>query len=114
MTFRTEGSPSAWPNAPSSADRKPGCSIDLADRIRPDALLFGETQSRIVVTVSPRRAAELLALAKKRKVRASRIGRVGGADIVVRVRRREVLRVPVAAAFKAWKESIPSRYKIKG
>ena len=95
-------------------DRKPGCSIDLGDRIRPDALLFGETQSRIVVTVSPRRAAELLALAKKRKVRASRIGRVGGADIVVRVRRREVLRVPVAAAFKAWKESIPSRYKIKG
>ena len=95
-------------------DRKPGCSIDLADRIRPDALLFGETQSRIVVTVSPRRAAELLALAKKRKVRASRIGRVGGADIVVRVQRREVLRVPVAAAFKAWKESIPSRYKIKG
>ncbi len=95
-------------------DRKPGCSIDLGDRIRPDALLFGETQSRIVVTVSPRRAAEILALAKKRKVRAARIGRVGGADIVVRVRRREVLRVPVAAAFKAWKESIPSRYKIKG
>ena len=38
-------------------DRKPGCSIDLGDRIRPDALLFGETQSRIVVTASPRRAA---------------------------------------------------------
>jgi phosphoribosylformylglycinamidine synthase subunit PurL len=95
-------------------DRKPGCSIDLADRIRPDALLFGETQSRIVVTVSPRRAAALLALAKKRRVRASRIGRVGGSDIVVRVRRREVLRVRVAEAFKAWKESIPARYKIKG
>jgi phosphoribosylformylglycinamidine synthase len=95
-------------------DRKPGCSIDLRDRIRPDALLFGETQSRIVVTVSPRRAAGLLALAKKRKVRATRIGRVGGSDIVVRIRRREVLRIPVAAAFKAWKESVPARYKVKG
>ncbi len=95
-------------------ERKPGCSIDLQDRIRPDSLLFGETQSRIVVTVSPRRAAGLLALAKKKKVPASRIGRVGGSDIVVRVRRREVLRVPVAEAYKAWKESIPARYKIKG
>ena len=94
--------------------RKPGCSIDLGDRIRPDALLFGETQSRIVVTVSPRRGAGLLALAKKRKVRATRIGRVGGSDFVVRVRRREVLRIPVAAAFKAWKESVPARYKVKG
>ena len=94
--------------------RKPGCSIDLGDRIRPDALLFGETQSRIVVTVSPRRGAGLLALAKKRKVRATRIGRVGGSDFVVRVQRREVLRIPVAAAFKAWKESVPARYKVKG
>ncbi len=95
-------------------DRKPGCSIELGDRIRPDALLFGETQSRIVVTVSARRAAALLALAKKRKVPAARIGRVGGLDIAVRVRGRELLRVPVATAFRAWKESIPSRYKIKG
>ena len=66
------------------------------------------------MTVSPRRAAPLLALAKKRKVPAARIGRVGGLDIAVRVRGRELLRVPVATALRAWKESIPSRYKIKG
>jgi phosphoribosylformylglycinamidine synthase len=90
-----------------------GCSIDLGDRIRADALLFGESQSRIVVTAGPRRAGKLLALARKRKVKARLIGRTGGRDIVVRVRRREVVRVPVGDAFKAWKESIPSRYKVK-
>jgi phosphoribosylformylglycinamidine synthase len=90
-----------------------GCSIDLGDRIRADALLFGESQSRIVVTAGPRRAGKVLALASKRKVKARVIGRTGGRDIVVRVRRREVIRVPVGDAFKAWKESIPSRYKVK-
>ena len=90
-----------------------GCSIDLKDRIRADALLFGESQSRIVVTAGPRRAGKVLALARKRKVKARVIGRTGGHDIVVRVRRREVVRVPVGDAFKAWKEAIPSRYKVK-
>jgi len=90
-----------------------GCSIDLQDRIRTDVLLFGESQSRIVVTAGPRRAGKVLALARKRKVKARLIGRTGGRDIVVRVRRKEVLRVSVEDAFMAWKESIPSRYKIK-
>jgi phosphoribosylformylglycinamidine synthase subunit PurL len=94
--------------------KKLGCAVDLDDRIRTDALLFGETQTRIVVTVRPNKVKELLALAKKRGVKAKEIGKVGGKSLIVRARKREVLKVPVEKAFKAWKNSIPDRFKIPG
>jgi phosphoribosylformylglycinamidine synthase subunit PurL len=91
-----------------------GCSINLGDKIRPDAQLFGESQSRIVVTARPGRAKELLALARKRGVKARAIGRVGGKRLSIKAGGRDLFKVPVAQAFEAWKNSIPDRFKIPG
>jgi len=95
------------------SEKKLGCSVRLRDRIRPDALLFGETQGRIVVTASPARAKKVVALAKKRGVPVAVIGRTGGSDIVVEAGRRERLRIPVLKAFEAWKKAVPAHYAVK-
>ncbi len=92
---------------------KMGCRIDLKDDLRPDALLFGEAQSGIVVSVQVSKMKNLLELAKKRKVPATVIGRTGGKNIQVGWRGKKLINLPVRQAFKAWKDAIPDFFKIK-
>ncbi len=88
--------------------RHVGCDVDLKGMpMRPDALLFGETQSRIVVTVKPEGVKALMAVARSRKVPAAVIGRTGGAAITVRADGRALVSVPVETAYRAWKDSLP-------
>ncbi|MDH7502972.1 MAG: phosphoribosylformylglycinamidine synthase subunit PurL [Verrucomicrobiota bacterium] len=56
---------------------------------RLDALLFGETQHRIVITTSDLDAAKVVARAKLLGLVACRIGRVGGDTLVLKTRRGE-------------------------
>ena len=58
-------------------------SLDLGG-LRPDAVLFGEDQSRIVITAVPEAAAEVTRLARSRGVAAAVLGRVGGTRLVVK------------------------------
>jgi phosphoribosylformylglycinamidine synthase len=92
--------------------KKLGCEVDLDDALRADALLFGESQSRIVVTCRKAAAARLLGLASKRGVPAKLIGRVGGRDIALGRAGRDLLRVPVERAFRVWKDSLPAFFKV--
>jgi len=91
--------------------RKLGCEVDLEGTLRADALLFGESQSRILVTCRKADEARLLALAARRAVPAKLIGRVGGSDIAVKRAGREIVRVAVAEAFRVWKDSLPAFFK---
>jgi phosphoribosylformylglycinamidine (FGAM) synthase-like enzyme len=63
-----------------------GANIDLsATKVaRLDALLFGESQSRVVVSVSPLDANKILERAKILEVPAMKLGTVGGTDLVVK------------------------------
>jgi phosphoribosylformylglycinamidine (FGAM) synthase-like enzyme len=60
-----------------------GARVDLDSKIRSDALLFGETQSRILLSVSPKDLAPVLDLAKGYNVPVSQIGKVGGERLVI-------------------------------
>ncbi|MGZ5478068.1 MAG: phosphoribosylformylglycinamidine synthase subunit PurL [Candidatus Aminicenantales bacterium] len=90
-----------------------GCAIDLDDTGRDDALLFGESQSRIVVTCRRANVAGLLKGAVAAGVPAKAIGRTGGTAILVRRSGREILHVPVDEAFHAWKDSLPAFFKVR-
>ncbi len=96
-----------------SSGRHIGCEIDLDGSLRVDALLFGESQSRILVTCRRANAARLLAIAAARGVPAKAIGRTGGAAIAVTRSGREILRVPVEKGFRAWKDSLPGFFKVQ-
>jgi phosphoribosylformylglycinamidine synthase len=90
-----------------------GCVLNLEDKVRPDALLFGEAQSRILVSVSEARLPELLGLASERGVPAREIGRTGGEELVVRHNGKEIVRLPIHRLFEAWKNSLPEALSVR-
>jgi phosphoribosylformylglycinamidine synthase len=90
-----------------------GCSVALEDSIRPDTLLFGESQSRILVTCRRKDLDRLRELARKTGVPARAIGETGGAEITVVHRGRELLRLPVVKAYRAWKDALPNLFKVR-
>jgi phosphoribosylformylglycinamidine synthase subunit PurL len=92
---------------------KLGCVLDIAEEVRDDALLFGESQSRIVVSLSRSHLSDLRRLAARKKVRLSVIGRVGGRDVVVRRGGRRLVRIPVARLRRAWEETLPRAFSVR-
>ena len=90
-----------------------GCELDLNDEWRPDALLFGETQSRILVTAKSSKLKKLLALAGKKGVKAAAIGKVGGKKIRISLKGKALVNVPVEEVYKEWKEAIPRNFTVK-
>jgi phosphoribosylformylglycinamidine synthase II len=75
---------------------------------RLDALLFGESQSRAIITTRPENASALVALLELRGVPARRIGTVGGKELVVQVAGstpREFI-WEVAALHQAWDNAL--------
>ena len=73
-----------------------GCALDLARAgLRLDALLFGESAGRIVVTVEPDGSGSLAKLAATHRVSLADLGRTGGNRATVRVNGATVLDCPV-------------------
>jgi phosphoribosylformylglycinamidine synthase len=73
--------------------------------IRLDALLFGETQSRVVITCAPLDAVKVVERARLLGVPAARIGTVGGDQLVVKTDRGEFA-AGVAELHDLWWNSI--------
>ena len=60
-----------------------GANIKLNGKIRSDALLFGESQSRIVITTKEKDLDALKEIASQHKISLSEIGRVGGEKLKI-------------------------------
>ncbi len=86
-----------------------GARIDLTplakEGMRADALLFGETQNRVVITVRPEDAGRVLKQASILGVPAARIGVVGGDSLWVQTAQGE-WSAPLAQLHDAWWNSI--------
>jgi phosphoribosylformylglycinamidine synthase len=70
------------------------------------ATLFAESASRVVVSVAPDRAHELMASAAAEGVPAAIVGRVGGNAIRISIDGRVVIDEPLAAAERIWSTAI--------
>ena len=95
------------------SEEKIGLNVDLQDEMRTDMLLFGETQSRIVVTVKSHDIQRLIELARKKKVKATPIGSTGGKKIVISHNNQRIVKLTVEEAYRAWKDIIPEVFQIK-
>jgi len=91
-----------------------GFAIDLQGGLRPDVLLFAESQSRILVTSKQEDIAKVLDLAKERGVPAAVIGRTGGASLKFSLEGRTLIDLPAAEAKTIWMNAIPEYFKISG
>jgi phosphoribosylformylglycinamidine synthase len=88
-----------------ACDRRKDGADTAPLQIRPDALLFGETQSRIVVTCQPLDAVKVVERARLMGVPAVQIGRVGGDQLAVKTAADE-FSVPLAGLHDVWWNSI--------
>jgi phosphoribosylformylglycinamidine synthase len=85
-----------------------GVQVTLSDRIRPDALLFGESTGRVIVT--SRDADALRALADQHGIPCTRIGETGGSRFTVSAADGEAwIDLDVEPLRSRWERAIPRR-----
>ena len=82
-----------------------GTRQDAGGTFRLDALLFGETQSRIVVTTSANHAIKVLGQAKVLGIPAAQIGKVGGIELKIKTTTGD-LAWPLAELHDGWWNAI--------
>ncbi|MFD2368578.1 phosphoribosylformylglycinamidine synthase subunit PurL [Brevibacillus sp. GCM10020057] len=84
-----------------------GAQVSLESDLRPDVLLFSESQSRILLSTSQDQAEALLALAAEHGVAAAQIGTTGGDKLVISVNGTEAINASIQEVKAAWKDAIP-------
>jgi phosphoribosylformylglycinamidine synthase len=93
----------------------PGVDLDAAAGVPPAmsdiATLFGESASRVVVSVAEDRAAELLERAKTGGVPAAVIGRVGGEAVRLSVDGRMVVDESRVELEREWATALDARFE---
>ena len=82
-------------------EHRRGATLEIPGEIRPDALLFGESASRIVLSVPPDQVERLRAFAREHGVPCAVLGAVGGDHLALRGRRFNLL-LSVDAMYWAW------------
>jgi phosphoribosylformylglycinamidine synthase len=82
-----------------------GAVIELAGAIRPDALLFGESQSRIIVSLRRRNVGRLRELATAADVPFEVLGEVRGRRLVI----SPLVDVGLAEMQQTWATALPRR-----
>ena len=83
-----------------------GAEISLESSIRKDALLFGESQSRIVLSASKKHIEKIIGIAEKKEVPATIIGKVTKNSLKVHINSRSVIELSCGKIKKAWKNTI--------
>ncbi|GAB6157988.1 phosphoribosylformylglycinamidine synthase subunit PurL [Desulfotomaculum varum] len=95
-----------------------GADITMVRRFRGDALLFGETQSRIIISVDRQRSVELVKKLVAAGVPYSQLGTVGGRSLVINVVNPgctgcggNLVNLPVTRLAETWRGAIPCLMK---
>ena len=88
-------------------------AVDEAGTFRDVATLFGESPSRVVVSVDPAQVSELMGLATREGVPAAVIGRVGGDHIRLAIAGTTLVDEPLADAERVWATAIDQYFEPK-
>ncbi len=84
-----------------------GCKVNLEGGLSQAALLFAETPSRIVLSVTDDNAARILELAQEQNIEAQIIGRTGGTSLQIAVNGETIINRSVAEVEEAWRGVLP-------
>jgi len=78
-----------------------GARVEVPGELRPDALLFAESASRIIVSARPTDAARVEEIAREHAAPCRRLGEVGGDALALRGKKFAIA-LPVRIAREAW------------
>ncbi len=85
-----------------------GATVELSSDLRPDFLLFGEDQSRVIVSVCPENYSKIQALLKSYKIPFAKIGQVKSKGFCIRVNHQTVIESDIRDFSKEYLTSISS------
>jgi phosphoribosylformylglycinamidine synthase subunit PurL len=91
----------------SGPDKPLGVRIEMREMIRGDALLFSESQSRIVVSVEEKNLSQLQQIAAERNVPMQVMGSVGGTRFTI----QPLLQLAVEELRAIWTNGLTGRLK---
>jgi phosphoribosylformylglycinamidine synthase len=92
----------------SDPKKRIGAVVNLGNgKIRKDALLFGESQSRIILSATPKNVKKILKISKKNKVPAAIIGEVGGTKLEI----KKLINLSVTELYKNWHNALAEQLK---
>ena len=83
-----------------------GATLELKSTLRGDALLFGETQSRIIISFPEELTDQIEDLALSYPVDFSLIGKTGGSQFTVSINGQEYIKQDIESAKEIWKTSL--------
>lgn len=89
------------------SDQQIGVDVSVPEIVRPDALLFGESQSRIILSLREADLRKLHAIADRHGVQVTPLGRTGGSRLHCRGRSFQ-MDLPLADMDRAWRGSLPA------
>ncbi|MFH1868738.1 MAG: phosphoribosylformylglycinamidine synthase subunit PurL [Candidatus Omnitrophota bacterium] len=89
-----------------SGDKLIGADVELEDKIRKDTLLFGESQSRIILSCDKKNVAKIKQIAEKNKAAFVVLGTTGGGNLAISVKNEKVIDADLIKLKKTWKNSI--------
>jgi phosphoribosylformylglycinamidine synthase subunit PurL len=91
-----------------------GARIDLSEHAKSSglglspALLFGESPSRIIISLKPEHVSEVKAVALRAGVVCAVIGETGGEELSVACNGESLIQASVASLEEAWRDALPS------
>ena len=85
-----------------SGDKVVGADINLSSDIRLDALLFGETQSRIIISCRKKNLSDIEVVAAKNNIPCNIIGKTGGSNLNISNFDREVVNLSLEEMLGSW------------
>ncbi|GKU80536.1 phosphoribosylformylglycinamidine synthase subunit PurL [Paenibacillus sp. L3-i20] len=88
-----------------------GAEVNLTSDLRPDHLLFSESQSRILLSAKPDQVEALNAWLTEQGVVHATIGTVTGSNVTIKVNGKAGINAPVQQLEKVWKDAIPCLMK---
>lgn len=88
-----------------------GAQVSLETALRPDVALFSESQSRILLSASEEKAAQLEQYLKDSEVPVTKIGRVAGKTLEIDINRASAVNKSVEGLKQTWEEVIPCLMK---
>ena len=90
----------------SATEKALGATLELESTLRGDALLFGETQSRIIISFPEELTDQIKDLALSYPVDFSLIGKTGGSQFTVSINGQEYIKQDIESAKEIWKTSL--------
>lgn len=88
-----------------------GVELNMESALRPDLALFSESQSRVLLSVSPEQADDIEASARRNGVACQALGVVKGERVRIHVNEEPVIDMALKDIQQTWEDSIPCRMK---